>query len=109
VAVCAVMCGCRRRPPPLVGGVLERGHVEPLLNRLPDGDVGLRVLVLVDLALELCQRLLGRLRGFAHLAYPALAGGQRIDAAVDDGPERATGQLLDVARVRRFRGGMYRL
>ncbi|MCA1702564.1 MAG: hypothetical protein LC808_04565 [Actinobacteria bacterium] len=53
---------------PLAGCLLELGDVEPLRDGLPNRDVALRVLVFVDLALQLGQRLL---RGGVAL------GGQR--------------------------------
>lgn len=43
----------------LAGGVLKLDDVEPLRDGSAHGDVALRVLVLIDLALELAQDALG--------------------------------------------------
>ncbi len=56
--------------------VLQDRDVEPLLDRLPDRDVGLRLLVLVDLALQPDEHLprvvVGR-DGLAEVARPAVS------------------------------------
>jgi hypothetical protein len=82
---------------PLPRGVLQGGDVEPLLDGLPEGDVGVRVLVLVDLALQPGHALLGLGVGRPGLAEPARLAGQRVGACVDDDAVRAARQLLDVA------------
>ena len=80
----------------LAGGVLELGDLEPLRDGLAHGDRGLRVLVLVDLALELRQRDLGCRPGVGGLADVPRLAGERVGASVDDGADRPAGELLDV-------------
>jgi len=82
---------------PLARGVLQLHDLQPLRDRLADGDGGLWVPVLVDLALKLGQRDFGgvvRLCGLAEV--PRLAG-QRVHAGVHDCPERTGRQLLNMA------------
>lgn len=81
----------------LSGGVLEFGHVEPLLDRLADGDRGLRVLVLVDLLPQARGRVLRRLVGRRSLQAVPLLVRQRVAAGVDAGAVPARGEQLDVA------------
>ena len=40
---------------PIPGGVLEPGHLEPLVDRLPDGQIRLRLPVLVDPGLRISE------------------------------------------------------
>jgi hypothetical protein len=80
----------------LAGGVLQLGDVEPLLDGLPDGDVRLRLPVLVHLALEPGQRLLSlvvRLDGLPELPWLT---GERVGTGVNHHAVRATRELADV-------------
>jgi hypothetical protein len=81
---------------PVARGVLEPHDVEPATDRLAERDVGLRVVVLVDLALQPGQRDLGsavRLQGLPDV--PVLLG-QRVNPGVDDDLEAAGRQVSDV-------------
>src|ERR687897_1013183 len=82
---------------PLPGGVLELGHVEPLLDGLADREPCLWVCLLVDLALEPGERDLGLRVAVGCFLEVALLAGQWVDADVDDCPVAARAQLLDVA------------
>ena len=73
----------------LAGGVPELGDVEPLRDGMPDGDGGLRLLVLVNLPLQLGQEALGvRVDGGGLAQLPPLAR-ERIGAPLDHGAPRA--------------------
>ena len=69
---------------PIPGGVLEPGHLEPLLDRLPDGQVGLRLPVLVDPGLQPGEHDLGGLVGLRRLPLVPLLARQRVLAGVHD-------------------------
>ena len=82
---------------PLPGRVGQVGDLQPLRQRLPDGDVRARVTVLVDLALQSGQRhLRGVVRPVRLAEIPRLAR-QWVGAGVHDGAEAARGERLDVA------------
>ncbi len=81
----------------LAGRVLQDHNIEPLLDGLPDRQVGLGLLVLVDLALKAGERLLGLVDGLDRLAGVAGPARKRVGAGEDDGAVGAAGQLLDVA------------
>jgi hypothetical protein len=82
---------------PLPGGVLELGHLEPLLDGLTDREPCLWVCLLVDLALQPGERDLGLRVAVRSLLEVALLAGQWVDTDVDDRPVAARAQLLDVA------------
>ena len=75
----------------LAGGVPELGDVEPLRDGLPDGDGGLRLLVLVDLELQLRQEALGLRVGGGGLAQLAAPAREWVGAALDHGAPRTAG------------------
>ena len=65
-----------------------------------------RLVVLVDLALQLGQRLLGGVVALGGLPEVARSAGERVEAGVHDGAMRAAGQLLDVSARAALAGGM---
>jgi hypothetical protein len=74
---------------PLPGGVLELGHLEPLLDGLPDREPCPWMCLLVDLALEPGERDLGLRVAVRSLLEVAILPGQRVDTDVTDRPVAA--------------------
>jgi hypothetical protein len=81
----------------VAGRLGELRDVEPLVERLADGDVRLRVPLIVDLRLQLGERLLGRGLGLCCLFQVPRPPGQWVGTGVDDRAEAAGGELLNMS------------